>query len=130
MGQFQIANGAHHFAHHLYFESAAVIIALIKLGKYMEHISKGKTSQAIEALLNLKPKTALLYRDGETIEIDADEIAVGDVLMVKPGASIPVDGIILEGRSAVDESMLTGESMPVDKQENDEVVLGTINVPG
>ncbi|NLC41797.1 MAG: cadmium-translocating P-type ATPase [Erysipelothrix sp.] len=129
-GTIQIANGAHHFAHHLYFESAAVIIALIKLGKYMEHISKGKTSQAIEALLNLKPKTALLYRDGETIEIDADEIAVGDVLMVKPGASIPVDGIILEGRSAVDESMLTGESMPVDKQENDEVVLGTINASG
>ena len=73
--------------------------------------------------MNLKPKTALLYRDGETIEIDADEIAVGDVLMVKPGASIPVDGIILEGRSAVDESMLTGESVCLDKAENDVMVL-------
>lgn len=126
----QISNGHAHFAHHLYYESAAVIIALIKLGKYMEHLSKGKTSQAIEALLNLKPKSAILWKDGVEIEIDADEIAIGDILIVKPGASIPVDGVIIEGQSAIDESMLTGESLPVDKSVDDSVVLGTINASG
>lgn len=129
-GTYRIMMGDAHFAHHLYFESAAVIIALIKLGKYMEHISKGKTSQAIQALLNLKPKKALLLKDGKEIEIDADEVSLGDVLIVKPGASIPVDGVILEGHSAVDESMLTGESLPVDKNPGDTVVLGTINAQG
>lgn len=126
-GTLRIALGSPEFAHHLYYESAAVIIALIKLGKYMEHISKGKTSEAIQALLNLRPKTAILLKDGVEMEIDADEIAVGDVLIVKPGASIPVDGLVVEGASAVDESMLTGESLPVDKAEGDELVMGTIN---
>ena len=129
-GMLQIQQGMVHYAHHLYFETAGVILALISLGKYMESISKSKTSSAIKALLNLRPKTAILLRDGVEIEIDADEIAIGDVLVVKPGTSIPMDGIVVEGISSVDESMLTGESLPVDKQIDDEVVMGTMNING
>ncbi len=129
-GVYKIAMGDHMFAHHLYFESASVILALIALGKYMESISKSKTTSAIKALLNLKPDMAILLRDGEEIEIDSDEISVGDLLVVKPGSSIPMDGIVIEGSSSVDESMLTGESLPVDKALDDEVVMGTMNING
>ncbi|MDE8333438.1 heavy metal translocating P-type ATPase [Erysipelothrix rhusiopathiae] len=129
-GFFKILNGEPHFVHHLYFESAAVILALIRLGKTMESRSKAKTTSAIKALLNLKPETALLIREDGVVEIDADEIRIGDHLLVKPGTSIPMDGRILEGESAVDESMLTGESIPVDKTRNDDVVMGTMNLNG
>lgn len=129
-GFFKILNGEPHFVHHLYFESAAVILALIRLGKTMESRSKAKTTSAIKALLNLKPETALLIREDGVVEIDADEIRIGDHLLVKPGTSIPMDGRILEGESAVDESMLTGESIPVDKTRDDDVVMGTMNLNG
>ncbi|MDE8071622.1 heavy metal translocating P-type ATPase [Erysipelothrix rhusiopathiae] len=129
-GFFKILNGEPHFVHHLYFESAAVILALIRLGKTMESRSKAKTTSAIKALLNLKPETALLIREDGVVEIDADEIRIGDHLLVKPGSSIPMDGRILEGESAVDESMLTGESIPVDKTRDDDVVMGTMNLNG
>lgn len=129
-GFFKILNGEPHFVHHLYFESAAVILALIRLGKTMESSSKAKTTSAIKALLNLKPETALLIREDGVVEIDADEIRIGDHLLVKPGTFIPMDGRILEGESAVDESMLTGESIPVDKTRDDDVVMGTMNLNG
>ena len=118
------------FAHHLYFESATVILALIGLGKYMEEVSKRKTTSAIHALLNLKPKTARLLKDNQEIEVDVDEIVVGDVLVVRPGESIPMDGVIIEGHSSLDEAMLTGESLPVDKGVDDEVIMGTLNING
>ena len=129
-GVYKIINGDASFAHHLYFESATVILALIGLGKYMEEISKRKTTSAIHALLNLKPKTARLLKDNEEIEIDVDEIVIGDVLVVRPGESIPMDGIIVEGHSSLDEAMLTGESLPVDKNIGDEVIMGTLNING
>lgn len=129
-GMWKIAVGDISYAHHLYFESAVVILALISLGKYMENISKSKTSSAIKALLQLKPETAILYRDGVEIEIDADEITVGDILIVKPGTAIPMDAKIVEGRSSVDESMLTGESLPIDKNPGDPVIMGTMNING
>lgn len=129
-GFFKILNEEPHFVHHLYFESAAVILALIRLGKTMESRSKAKTTSAIKALLNLKPETALLIREDGVVEIDADEIRIGDHLLVKPGTFIPMDGRILEGESAVDESMLTGESIPVDKTRDDDVVMGTMNLNG
>ena len=129
-GVYRIAMGDVMFAHHLYFESASVILALIGLGKYMESISKSKTTSAIKSLLNLKPDKAILLRDGIEIEIDSDEISIGDLLVVKPGSSIPMDGIVVEGGSSVDESMLTGESLPIDKMVDDEVVMGTMNING
>ena len=129
-GMWKIAQGDITYAHHLYFESAVVILALISLGKYLENISKSKTSTAIKALLNLKPNTAILLRDGVEVEIEADEIALGDLLVVKPGTAIPMDGKIIEGRSSVDESMLTGESLPVEKTPGEEVIMGTMNVNG
>lgn len=122
--------GDHHAVHHLYYESAVVVLALIMFGKYLEAKSKGQTSEAIEALLNLKPKTATLLKDGLEIEIDSDEIALGDLILVKPGSSIPVDGVIVSGHSAVDESMITGESVPVDKAVSDTVIMGTMNASG
>lgn len=126
----EVFMGDAHAVHHLYYESAAVIIALIMLGKYMESMSKGQTSKAIQSLLNLKPKTAILLKDNQEIEIDSDEIALKDQIVVKPGSSIPVDGVIVSGQSAIDESMLTGESLPVDKAVGDDVVMGTINSSG
>lgn len=129
-GIFVIAGGDHHAYHSLYFESGAVVLALIMLGKYFEYISKGKTTAAIKALLKLKPATAIQWVNGEEKIIDTDEIAVGDILVVKPGSSIPVDGIITDGQSSVDESMLTGESLPVDKHLDDHVVMGTMNING
>ncbi len=129
-GMVRIFNGDASFAHHLYFESATVILALVGLGKYMEEISKRKTTSAISSLLNLKPKTAFLLKDGKEVEVDVDEIVVGDLLVVRPGEQIPMDGIILEGQSALDESMLTGESLPVDKTVSDSVIMGTLNING
>lgn len=126
----RLAGGDHGAVHHLYFESAAVIITLILLGKSLEAVSKGRTGEAIRKLMGLAPKTAILLREGAEVEIPIDEVEPGDVLIVKPGAKIPVDGTVLEGHTAVDESMLTGESMPVDKQAGDPVFAATINTNG
>ena len=115
---------------HLYLESVGMILTLITVGKYLETRSKGKTGDAIRALMDLAPKTALVLRDGEEVEIPVEEVAVGDTLRVKPGSAIPVDGTVLEGHSAVDESALTGESIPVEKQAGDKVSAATINQTG
>lgn len=111
----------------LYFEASAVIITLILLGKYLETVAKGRTSEAIKKLIALGAKTARVIKDGIEIDIPIDEVHVGDIIVVKPGEKIPVDGEIIEGSSAVDESMLTGESMPVDKKAGDYVIGATIN---
>ncbi|MGD9559427.1 MAG: heavy metal translocating P-type ATPase, partial [Oscillospiraceae bacterium] len=116
-----------HYLHELYFESAAMILTLITLGKTLEAVSKGRTGAAISALLDLAPKTALLVRDGEEVEVPLEAVAAGDVLAVKPGARVPVDGEVLAGTSAVDESALTGESMPVEKGPGDCVTGATVN---
>lgn len=113
-----------------YFESAAMILTLITVGKMLESRSKGKTTDALKDLMRLSPKTAVLDRGGEEIEVPIEEVNVGDIFIVKPGASIPVDGIVIKGESAVDESALTGESMPVDKAEGDKVSAATINRSG
>jgi len=115
---------------HVYFETAAVIITLIKLGKLLEAIAKGKTSAAIKKLMGLRAKTARVVRDGEEVDIPIEQVRVGDVVIVRPGEKIPVDGIVIEGRSTVDESMLTGESMPVEKKAGDEVIGATLNKQG
>jgi Cu+-exporting ATPase len=112
---------------HVYYETAAVIITLIKLGKYLEARAKGKTSEAIKKLMGLRAKTARVVRDGAELEISVDEVLVGDFVLVRPGEKIPVDGVVNEGRSTVDESMLTGESLPVDKGPGDPVIGGTLN---
>jgi Cu+-exporting ATPase len=122
--------GDMHFQHSLYFESAATIITLIKLGKTLEHRSKGKTTAAIEKLVKLQPKRALVLVDGDYVEMAVEEIEIGDTVFVKPGASIPVDGEVLEGNSSVDESMLTGESLPVEKNIGSKVVAASINKHG
>lgn len=114
----------------LYFESAGTILTLITLGKYLETKSKGKTSDAICKLMDLAPKTATVIRDNKEIEIDLEEIVVGDILVIRPGGSIPVDGIVIEGISSVDQASITGESIPVEKTEGDSVVSGTINKTG
>ena len=115
---------------HVYFETAAVIITLIKLGKLLEARAKGQTSAALKKLMRLSPKTACLLKDGEEQQIPVAQIAVGDLLLVRPGESMPVDGIVREGISAVDESLFTGESMPVDKTIGDTVASATINQSG
>ncbi|NPV92812.1 MAG: copper-translocating P-type ATPase [Firmicutes bacterium] len=112
---------------HLYFEVSAILITLILLGKYLEAVAKGKTSEAIRKLMGLQPKTARVVRDGQEMEIATSEVMVGDLVIVRPGERIPVDGQVKEGYSAVDESMLTGESVPVDKQTGDLVAGATIN---
>jgi Cu+-exporting ATPase len=114
----------------LYFESAGVIITLILLGKYLEAVSKGKTSEAIKKLMGLAPKTAIVVQDGKETEIPIDEVEIGHVILVKPGGKIPVDGTVTDGYSAVDESMLTGESIPIDKKPGDKVFAATINKNG
>ncbi|MEJ2503314.1 MAG: heavy metal translocating P-type ATPase, partial [Gemmatimonadota bacterium] len=114
----------------VYFEAVVMIIALILLGKMLEARAKGRTSEAIRKLAGLKPRTARLVRDGETVDVDIDEVEVGDIVVVRPGEKIPVDGRVVDGRSAVDESLLTGEPIPVEKAEGDEVVGGTINGQG
>ena len=111
----------------LYFEAAAVIITLILLGKYLEAVAKGKTSEAIKKLIGLQAKTARVIRDGAEMDIPVEEVEIGEVIVVRPGEKIPVDGEIIEGGSAVDESMLTGESLPVEKAVGDEVIGSTIN---
>ena len=114
----------------LYFESAGMILTLITLGKYLETRSKGKTSEAISRLMDLAPKTATVLRDGAEVEIPVEDVAVGDLILVRPGASIPVDGEVTEGTSSVDESALTGESIPVEKGPEDRVVAASINKSG
>ena len=114
----------------LYFESAAMIPALITVGKMLEAMSKGRTTDALKSLMKLAPKTAVLLRDGAEVEVGIEEVQAGDVFVVRPGENIPVDGIVLEGVSAVNESALTGESIPVDKAEGDKVSAATINQSG
>ena len=116
--------------HQVYFESSAVIITLILLGKLLEAMAKGRTSDAIRKLMGLQVKTARVIRDGQEMDIPIEDVVVGDLLVVRPGEKIPVDGIIQQGYSAIDESMLTGESVPVDKKVGDEVIGSTINKHG
>jgi len=123
----RIAQGDTAYVRDLYFESAGVIITLIMLGKYLEAVSKGKTSEAIKKLMGLTPKTAFIIRDSKEVEVPIEEVEVGDIVVVKPGAKIPVDGEVVEGHTSVDESMLTGESIPVEKATGDKVVGGSIN---
>ncbi|MEI6455687.1 MAG: heavy metal translocating P-type ATPase [bacterium] len=117
-------------SHHVYYETGAAIITLIRLGKYLETRAKGKTSEALRALMRLKARTARVIRNGAESEIKLDQMIVGDTLVVRPGEKIPVDGIITEGRSSLDESMITGESMPVSKGPGDEVIGSTLNLEG
>lgn len=120
----------HRYLHDLYFESAVMILALINIGKYLEARSKGKTSEAIQKLMDLAPKTALVERNGQVVEIAAEDMLTGDILQVKPGSSIPADGVVIEGRTSVDEAVITGESMPVEKKEGDTVTAATLNKTG
>lgn len=113
-----------------YFESAGMILALITVGKTLEAYSKGRTTDALKGLMSLSPKTANVIRDGKEITVDIDDVSVGDVFVVRPGESVPVDGIVIDGESAVDESVLTGESLPVDKAVDDKVTSATINKSG
>ncbi len=121
---------AKHLVHDLYFESSAMILTLITVGKLLEARSKGKTTDALRGLMDLSPKTAVIIRDGKEVAIPADQVAVGDIFVVRPGESIPADGVIIQGHSAVDESALTGESIPVDKNVGDSVTGATINKLG
>ncbi|MBR4934616.1 MAG: heavy metal translocating P-type ATPase [Anaerotignum sp.] len=121
---------AHHYGMELYLEGAAMILTLITVGKYMETRSKGKTSEAISKLMDLAPKTATVLRNGKETEIPVEQVAVGDIVVVRPGQAIPVDGKLIEGFSAVDESAITGESIPVEKQAGDTVIGATINKSG
>lgn len=123
----QIALGDASAAGHLYFETVAVIIALILLGKYLEARSKGKASEAIKRLMGLAPKTAVVVSESGDLELPVDEVAVGDVIRVRPGERVPVDGVVVEGSTSVDESMLTGESLPVEKSPGDKVSGATVN---
>jgi len=115
---------------YLYFETSAILITLIILGKYLEALAKGRTSEAIKKLMGLKAKTATVLRDGQEYDIPVEAVRVGDLVLVKPGEKMPVDGVVKEGYSTVDESMLTGESMPVEKHVGDEVIGATINLHG
>ena len=119
-----------HYAGNLYFESAAMILTLITLGKFLETRAKGKTGDAIRKLMDLSPKTAHVIREGAEVEIPVEEVRVGDVIAVRSGGSIPVDGIVIKGRAAVDQSALTGESIPVEKKTGDRVAAATINTEG
>ena len=133
---YQITNGVSNmdlmplYHDQLYFESAAMILAFITIGKMLEAMSKGRTTDALKGLMKLAPKTAVLLRDGKEVEVNIDEVKSGDTFVVRPGENIPVDGIILEGNSAINESALTGESIPVDKQVGDIVSAATINTSG
>ena len=111
----------------LYFETSAIIITLVLLGKYFEAVAKGKTSEAIRKLAALQAKTARVVREGVEVDIPIEEVEIGDIVIVRPGEKVPVDGRIVEGHSSLDESMLTGESIPVDKQIGDMVFGATIN---
>ncbi len=120
----------HRYYHDLYFESAAMILALITVGKYLETRSKGKTSEAITRLMDLAPKTAVVERNGQEMEIPVEQVQAGDIVVVRPGASVPVDGFILEGSTSIDEAAITGESIPVHKQAGDTVIAATMNKTG
>lgn len=126
-GQMEIV---HHYMHDLYFESAATILTLITLGKYLELRSKSKTSDSIKRLMDLQPKSARVLRDGVEVELGIEELSVGDLIIIKPGESIPVDGIITEGETSIDESTITGESIPIAKALGDEVISATMNQSG
>lgn len=117
-------------AHNLYYESAAVVVTLVMLGKYMEGRSKNKTSEAIRKLMELAPDTAIVIRESEQIEVPVEQVAIGETILIKPGSHIPLDGVILDGSTSVDESMLTGESIPVEKTVGDEVIGGSVNYQG
>ena len=127
---YKINIGDHEYAMHLYFESAAVILTLITLGKYLEAVSKGKTSDAIKKLMGLAPKTANIIRDGKELTIPIEEVKVFDIVIVKPGEKLPVDGEVVEGNTSIDESMLTGESIPVEKTIGSKVIGASINKTG
>lgn len=129
-GTIRTFGGDTEFSAHLYYESAAVIITLITLGKYLEAVSKGKTSEAIKKLMGLAPKTASIIRDGKEVEISIEEVEEGDIILVKPGEKMPVDGIVVEGTTSVDESMLTGESIPIEKHAGDRIIGASINKNG
>lgn len=120
----------HHYLHHLYYESATMVLTFVMTGKYLEEKSKKKTKGAITALMELAPDTALLLRDGATVEVPAESLTTGDIILVKPGSRIPADGEVVQGISSVDESMLTGESLPVDKAEGSQVTGGSMNLNG
>ena len=126
----QVFLGYHAFVHQLYFESVAVIIALVLLGKYLESSAKGRTSQAIQSLLELVPSQAKVIRYGEVVTIDTEDIRVGDIIRIKPGERMPVDGLVTEGQTFVDESMMTGESVPIEKKVGDTITSATINQNG
>ena len=129
-GTYHVLEGHAHFAMNLYYESAGVILTLITLGKYFEDVSKGKTSMAIQTLVGLAPKMATVLRDGQEVAVPVEEVQVGDLIRVKPGEKVPVDGVVTEGNSTVDESMLTGESIPVSKSVGDEVIGASLNKTG
>ena len=126
----KIYQGDIHFAHHLYFESAGMIVAFISLGKFLEAITKGKTSDAINKLMGLAPKTATIIVDGKEKVVGIDDVRVNDIILVKPGEKLPVDGEVVEGTTSVDESMLTGESIPVEKNPGDQVFGASLNKNG
>ena len=125
-----VINGDTSHVHHMYFESAGVIITLVLLGKYFEARAKGKTGEAIKKLMGLSPKTAIIIKNDREIEIPLEEVEVGDIILVKPGSKIPVDGTVIEGYTSVDESMLSGESIPVEKSPGSQVVGASINKNG
>ena len=129
-GTIMIARGHHNYAGELYFESAAVVVTLVMLGKYLESVSKGRASEAIKKLMKLRPQTAVVERGGVEVEIPTAEVEVGDIVVVRPGAIFPVDGEIISGQTSADESMLTGESLPVEKTAGDSVYAASINTTG
>ncbi|WP_202708577.1 heavy metal translocating P-type ATPase [Sporosalibacterium faouarense] len=129
-GTVQIYNGHLEYSQDLYFETAGVIITLILLGKYLESVTKGKTSEAIKKLMGLQPKTAVVIHEGKEMTIPIEEVEVGDIVLVKPGEKIPVDGTVIEGHTSIDESMLTGESIPIEKHIGDKVIGASINKNG
>lgn len=127
---YQLAIGNIHYVHNLYFESAGVVVAFVMFGKHLESLSKKRTTSAIQSLLSLRPSKAILWQDEQEVEVEIEEVHIGDLLVVKAGDHVPLDGEIVEGVSSLDESMLTGESMPIDKQRGDKVIGGTLNVTG
>lgn len=126
----KLTAGNHHAIHNMYFESAATILTLITLGKYLENISKGRTSQAIKKLIGLKPKTAIIEKDGKELEIAIDELSEGDIIVLKPGSKAPADGTVISGDNYMDEAMLTGESIPVAKKAGDKIYTASISSGG
>jgi len=128
--EWRFAGGAAHHGPELYYETSALLITLVILGKWLEALAKGRTSKAIRLLMSLQPKKASVIRNGREISVPAEEVQVGDIVLVRPGEQVPVDGIVLDGASSVDESMLTGESLPVDKKAGDPVFGATVNRSG